>query len=111
METKPANEGPAVAVLREILVELKEIREMLDAFTNGGFPLQQTIPSSELLSTLAVATGLLAKQDPRISHPDLTSRIEASPVIASAIIRSNDEFNSQNAPMRLSELLRGAVGG
>jgi hypothetical protein len=105
--------GPDLAavilLLSEIRDELKDLREAFSSFSADGLPLRHQVPTSELMASCAVAAGLIAKQDPRLGQADLRSRIEASPVIAAALISNNDHFQEQSTPMRLSELLRGAM--
>jgi hypothetical protein len=106
---EPSDLAAVILLLSEIRDELKDLREAFSSFSADGLPLRSQVPTSELMATLAVATGLIAKADPRMGQTDLSSRIEASPVIGNALVRTNDHFMEQSTPMRLSELLRGAM--
>lgn len=91
-------------LLKEILEQLKRLNETIDTFTNDGFPLGQTIPTSELLASLLAAAALINKDQPRLSSDDLQARIEAAQVLATTLLSAHDRFQSETRKGRLNHL-------
>jgi hypothetical protein len=95
-------------VLQDILEQLKRLNETVDTFTNDGFPLAQTVPSTELLASLLAASALISKEQPRLNPDDLMSRVQAAQVLATQLIASHDKFQSDTRAGRLNQLATGS---
>lgn len=91
-------------LLQQILEQLQQLNATLDSFTNDGFPLAQSIPSPELLASLAAAAALIAKDKPQMSQGDLDSRIQAAQVLAAELVGQHDRFQSETHRDRLNHL-------
>lgn len=90
-------------LLREISSELKDIREAFDSFSNGGFPLSRTVPTPELLASLAAASSLIARNTP-LEGGHLQNRIAAAQVIAQDLIRQHDHYRQSIQAQKLDSL-------
>lgn len=102
MATSPAETN--AELLRQILAELKQLNELMVAFTNDGFPLSRTIPTTETLSALVVAAALLSRQDPRVNPQDLGNRLAAAPVISTQLIAQVDAYLQSTQAQQLDQL-------
>lgn len=102
MATSPAETN--AELLRQILVELKQLNELMVAFTNDGFPLSRTIPTTETLSALVVAAALISRQDPRVNPQDLGNRLAAAPVISTQLIAQVDAYLQNTQAQQLDQL-------
>lgn len=91
-------------LLQQILEQLQQLNSTLDSFTNDGFPLAQSIPSPELLASLAAAAALIAKDKPQMSQGDLDSRVHAAQVLATELVAQHDRFQSETHRLRLNQL-------
>lgn len=106
MATSPAETN--AELLKQILHEIKQLNELMVAFTNDGFPLARTIPTTETLSALVVAAALLSRQDPRVNPQDLNNRIAAAPVISTQLIAQVDAYLQSTQVQHLDHLAQQA---
>ena len=93
-------------LLRSVLSELRRLNEVMESFTNDGFPLQRTIPTTEMLAAMVVAAAMISRTDPRITPQDLKQRLTAAPVISSQLIDLVDSYLNQTQLQALEERLQ-----
>jgi hypothetical protein len=108
---KPADKEPAADPLERIAtgieamrLDIQELREAFDLFSKGGFPLERTVPTSELLATLAVLTAVFIRDAP-LQPYDLQQRIQAALVIAEQAMKAYDEYRDATHRLRLENNL------
>lgn len=94
-------------LLKEILEQLKQLNATFDSFTNDGFPLAQSVPTAELLASLAAAAALITKDNPRVTTEDLRGRVAAAQVLATELLSQHDRFQSETRTGRLNQLATG----
>lgn len=88
--------------LKEIRDELRELRENFNTFSNEGMPLRTTVPTPELIATMAATTAVLLRDGP---IDDLEQRLNASQMIGDLAIKHHDEFCDFNQVARLEEAM------
>lgn len=91
-------------LLRGVLVELKQLNELLVSFTGDGFPLQRSVPTPEMIATIAVAAALLMRHDARMSEADLQQRLAAAPVVGQQLIKQMDAYLGATQRQHLESL-------
>jgi hypothetical protein len=108
---KPADKEPAPDPLERIAagieamrLDLQELREAFDLFSKGGFPLERTVATSELLTTLAVTTAVMIRDAPLQAY-DLQQRIQAALVIGEQVLKCHDEYRDATHKLRLENNL------
>jgi hypothetical protein len=104
MATSPAETN--AELLRQILAELKQLTEVMEAFTNDGFPLARTIPTTETLAAMVVAAALISRGDPRVNPQDLQNRLAAAPVVSTQLIAHIDAYLQSVQVQQLDQLAR-----
>ena len=72
--------------------DVRDIKDVLVNFTNDGFPLRHSVPTSELVTAAVIAAALIGRSDPRIHQNDLMTRIAAAQEIATEVIRAFDAY-------------------
>lgn len=91
-------------LLKEILEQLQQLNASFESFSNDGFPLAQSIPSSELLASLIAAAALISKEQPRLTQDDLRGRVQAAQLLATELLSTHDRFQSDTRTGRLNQL-------
>lgn len=81
-------------LIQHLAEDVRDIKDVLVNFTNDGFPLRHSVPTSELVTAAVVAGALISRSDPRIHQNDLMTRIAAAQEIASEVIRAFDAYQS-----------------
>jgi hypothetical protein len=89
--------------LNAILEEMRELRMQFETFSNGGFPLRQTVPSNELLAATTAAAAVLSRDLP-LTHGDVQRRIQMAMVISREVIAHFDTFQQASQPQSLDNL-------
>lgn len=90
-------------VLNAILDEMRELRQQFETFSNGGFPLKQTVPTSELLSAVATASALLCRDLP-LTSTDVQRRLQMSMLVSRDLIALFDQFQQHSQGQQLDQL-------
>ncbi len=93
-----------IDALNAILEELRELRQQFETFSNGGFPLRQTIPTNELVAAAASAAALVAREGPAPSPQDVQRRLQLAMLISRELIIHYDQFQQQTQPQQLENL-------
>jgi hypothetical protein len=101
---KPTQAQATLAVLQEIRDEIRELRDLVDLTTNGGFPLTRAVPTSELIAAMATVTAVLLRDTP-IPAYDLAQRLQAAMLIAEQAVKTFDEYHSANTTIKLQSQL------
>jgi hypothetical protein len=102
MATSPAETN--AELLRQILAELKQLNELMVSFTNDGFPLARTVPTTEVLAAIAMAAALVGRADPRLNPQDLNNRLGGAPVISTQLIALIDGYLQSTKLHQLDQL-------
>lgn len=100
-EAKPADEQ--LKLLRELVEEVRLLREAFDTFSNGGFPLRQTVPTSELMLTACMASSLMQRDLP-VTQPDANTKMQMAIVLADQLGKFFDEFQKHTQTAQLESL-------
>ena len=90
-------------LLKQIADDMRELREAFDTFSNGGFPLERTVPTAELIASVGAASALIARNTP-LEGPHLQNRIAAAQVIANDLIRHHDHYRQSIQAQKLDSL-------
>jgi hypothetical protein len=90
-------------VLNAILEEMRELRQQFETFSNGGFPLRQTVPTSELLAAAAASSALLARDLPLTSN-DVQRRLQMAMLVSRDFVALFDQFQMHSQPQQLDQL-------
>lgn len=102
---KPTQAQATLTVLQEIRDEIKELRDLVDLTTNGGFPLARAVPTSELIAAMATVTAVLLRDTP-IPGYDLAQRLQAAMLIAEQAVKTFDEYHSASTAVKLQNQLQ-----
>lgn len=89
---------------KEILKELREMKELLEDFTSSGLPVRAQVPTSELMASCAVIAGLIARESSSPTETQLRQILQAAQVIGAEAIRQSDQFNSATVAAKLEGL-------
>ena len=104
MTTAQPPEESLAPLLRELIGEVREIKELLSLFTNDGMPILSSLPSSELIASACMAAGLIARESQTIKRTDLNGKLQAAQVVALELVRMHDSYITNTQRQRLEEL-------
>lgn len=83
--------------------ELVELREAFDAFSNGGFPLQQQMPTPQMLATFAAFIAMMQHQGTP-SPQELQFKLQASMTLGADILQFLDAYQRHTEKSSLERL-------
>jgi hypothetical protein len=93
-------------LLRELISEVREVKDILTNFTNDGMPINSALPSGELLVAAITTAALLGREKPTISQDDLLRRMQSAQMVATDIIHLTGTYLRQTQAGRLEQLRR-----
>jgi hypothetical protein len=106
LEIPMTAEPPTVALLKELIEEVRLLSEAFDSFSSEGFPLKQSTPTSEMVMAAAVTAAMLARETPHLHPQDIEQRVQSAVVLAYRAVETFDAFHRQTAAAQLENTLQ-----
>jgi len=104
-----AEKDQQTQLLKEILDELKDLRESFETFSNGGFPIQRMVPDTQTLAAISMVAALLNRDAP-LSAADITGRINAAMTLATSVLQVVDQYQQSTQPQNLERIAARTTG-